>query len=246
MCLRLISRFGAAPPCAADPQLKLPSPPGASRRPNSRKPRSNDGETNRHSRDAWRPSRRRGRALLWRGDACASEADGPSLQLSRDEPVDRSRPARRGGPAIAVVRRHQAALCSFNEADHGLRDGSSLRSYGQACAAKRGVDPTRGRVLLLCYPRLLGFIFNPLSVYFCYASGRRGTNCFTSPPSSRWRCVILSAFRRREPIGCRGRMLHRRRAPSISPWRLPGVTTILGLVACRRAQARAAGSALVQ
>ncbi len=27
---------------------------------------------------------------------------------------------------------------------------------------------TGGRVLLLCYPRLLGFTFNPLSVYFCY------------------------------------------------------------------------------
>jgi DUF1365 family protein len=31
---------------------------------------------------------------------------------------------------------------------------------------------TGGRVLLLCYPRLLGYTFNPLTVYFCYrASG---------------------------------------------------------------------------
>jgi DUF1365 family protein len=28
-----------------------------------------------------------------------------------------------------------------------------------------------GRVLLLCYPRLLGYTFNPLSVYFCYCAG---------------------------------------------------------------------------
>ena len=36
------------------------------------------------------------------------------------------------------------------------------------CAAEHGIDLTGGRVLLLCYPRLLGYTFNPLSVYFCY------------------------------------------------------------------------------
>ena len=40
--------------------------------------------------------------------------------------------------------------------------------YAQRCAAEHGIDLTGGRVLLLCYPRLLGFTFNPLSVYFCY------------------------------------------------------------------------------
>ena len=63
---------------------------------------------------------------------------------------------------------NRAALYSFHEADHGRRDGSSLRAYAQRCAAERGVDLTGGRVLLLCYPRLLGYTFNPLSVYFCY------------------------------------------------------------------------------
>jgi DUF1365 family protein len=63
---------------------------------------------------------------------------------------------------------NRAALYSFNEADHGERDGSALRSYAQRCAAERGIDLTGGRVLLLCYPRLLGYTFNPLSAYFCY------------------------------------------------------------------------------
>ena len=63
---------------------------------------------------------------------------------------------------------NRAALYSFHEADHGRRDGSSLRAYAQFCAAERGIDLTGGRVLLLCYPRLLGYTFNPLSVYFCY------------------------------------------------------------------------------
>lgn len=83
--------------------------------------------------------------------------------------LDRLDEADRQSPLFGVNR---AALYSFNEADHGKRDGSSLRAYAQACAAGRGIDLTGGRVLLLCYPRLLGYTFNPLSVYFGYrASG---------------------------------------------------------------------------
>ncbi len=63
---------------------------------------------------------------------------------------------------------NRAALYSFHEADHGERDGSSLRAYAQRCAASRGIDLTGGRVTLLCYPRLFGYTFNPLSVYFCH------------------------------------------------------------------------------
>jgi uncharacterized protein len=63
---------------------------------------------------------------------------------------------------------NRAGLYSFNEADHGERDGSSLRIYAQRRAAGHGIDLTGGRVWLLCYPRLLGYTFNPLSAYFCY------------------------------------------------------------------------------
>ena len=63
---------------------------------------------------------------------------------------------------------NRAALYSFRESDHGDRDGSSLRAYAQRSAAGHGIDLTGGRVELLCYPRLLGYTFNPLSAYFCY------------------------------------------------------------------------------
>jgi DUF1365 family protein len=79
--------------------------------------------------------------------------------------LDRLADADRQSPLFGVNR---AALYSFHEADHGQRDGSSVRVYAQRCAAERGIDLTGGRVLLLCYPRLLGYAFNPLSVYFCY------------------------------------------------------------------------------
>jgi DUF1365 family protein len=65
---------------------------------------------------------------------------------------------------------NRAALYSFRERDHGPRDGSSLRAYAAHCAAAEGIDLAGGRVELLCYPRLLGYGFNPLSVYFCYGA----------------------------------------------------------------------------
>ncbi|MBR0829802.1 DUF1365 domain-containing protein [Bradyrhizobium manausense] len=63
---------------------------------------------------------------------------------------------------------NRTALYSFHEADHGERDGSSLRAYAARCAARHDIDLSGGRVELLCYPRLFGYTFNPLSVYFCY------------------------------------------------------------------------------
>src|SRR5579863_8386556 len=79
--------------------------------------------------------------------------------------LDRLEDADRQTALFGVNRR---ALYSFPEADHGERDGSSLRDYAQHRAAEQGIDLTDGRVLLLCYPRLLGYVFNPLSVYFCH------------------------------------------------------------------------------
>jgi DUF1365 family protein len=65
---------------------------------------------------------------------------------------------------------NRAALYSFHEVDHGEHDGSSLRAYVQGRASEHGIDLTAGRVWLLCYPRLLGYTFNPLSVYFCHGA----------------------------------------------------------------------------
>jgi DUF1365 family protein len=79
--------------------------------------------------------------------------------------LDRLSEADRMSRLFAVNR---AGLYGFHEKDHGPRDGSSLRAWAQGCAAGHGIDLAGGRVLLLCYPRLLGFTFNPLSVYFCH------------------------------------------------------------------------------
>ncbi len=63
-------------------------------------------------------------------------------------------------------------LLSFRESDHGAeaKDAPTghLRRYIDRLLAPAGIDASGGKVLLLCYPRLLGFAFNPISVYFVY------------------------------------------------------------------------------
>jgi DUF1365 family protein len=57
---------------------------------------------------------------------------------------------------------------SFHDRDHGRCDGTSPRAWIEDALAAHGL-PTGGRIALLCFPRLFGYVFNPLSVFFCYA-----------------------------------------------------------------------------
>jgi hypothetical protein len=59
-------------------------------------------------------------------------------------------------------------LLSFRERDHGPRDGSPLRPWLDELLRGQGIDLEGGRVLLLCFPRVLGYVFNPLSVWYCH------------------------------------------------------------------------------
>ena len=65
-------------------------------------------------------------------------------------------------------------LLSFHEKDHGLRDGTGLRGQIEQRLSLKGVAPP-ARILLLAYPRLLGYGFNPLSVYYTYDDQNRLT-----------------------------------------------------------------------
>lgn len=58
-------------------------------------------------------------------------------------------------------------LFAFHDRDHGPGDGSPLRPWVERLLRESGMGGPVGRVRLLCYPRILGYVFNPLSVYFC-------------------------------------------------------------------------------
>ena len=64
-------------------------------------------------------------------------------------------------------------LFSFHDRDFGKGNGSSLISYVRKHLASHGMGDISGPVRLLAYPRILGFVFNPLAVYYCYKDNRK-------------------------------------------------------------------------
>ncbi len=66
-----------------------------------------------------------------------------------------------------LMRHNRAGLLALMDRDHGARDGSPLRPWVNDRLAQAGLAPA-ARVDLLAFPRMWGFVFNPLSVYFCH------------------------------------------------------------------------------
>lgn len=74
------------------------------------------------------------------------------------------------GASLRLFAYNDRGLTSFHEADHGCRDGHPVARHIRSILAGNGLGHAGARIVLLCYPRLLGYVFNPLSVYFCYDS----------------------------------------------------------------------------
>ena len=69
-----------------------------------------------------------------------------------------------------LLRYNRPGILSFYDKDHGPRDGSPLRPWVDRMLQAHGIPIEGGSVRLLCFPRLWGYVFNPLSVYYCYAA----------------------------------------------------------------------------
>ena len=59
-------------------------------------------------------------------------------------------------------------LISFFEKDHGNRDNSDLIEWVRQNLKQNKIDTNDIKIKLLCYPRILGYVFNPLSVFYIY------------------------------------------------------------------------------
>lgn len=68
-----------------------------------------------------------------------------------------------------IFSHNRRGIMSFHDKDHG--DGRPLRGWLSATLGNAGIDAD-GPIRVLCYPRLFGFVFNPLSVWFCHNRDR--------------------------------------------------------------------------
>lgn len=68
---------------------------------------------------------------------------------------------------LRLLRPGRRGLLSFEPTDHGDRQARDLRPYIAERLAQAGIEGG-GPVRLLCMPRILGYGFNPLSLYFCH------------------------------------------------------------------------------
>ncbi len=68
---------------------------------------------------------------------------------------------------LRMIAHNRFGLLSFHDRDHGARDASALRPWVDERLARAGLPPA-DRVMLLSFPRVMGYGFNPLSVYYCY------------------------------------------------------------------------------
>ncbi len=64
--------------------------------------------------------------------------------------------------------RNRRALLSLRDRDHLDGSGRPLEAQVAEMLAAHGIEHDGGRILLLCQPRLLGHVFNPISVYYVH------------------------------------------------------------------------------
>ena len=70
---------------------------------------------------------------------------------------------------LSLFAYNRRGLFSFQDRDHGpsdAKDRRPLKVWLDGLLVEAGIA-TGGRWRVLCYPRILGYVFNPLSVWFC-------------------------------------------------------------------------------
>ena len=63
-------------------------------------------------------------------------------------------------------------LFSFYNKDHGERNGGNLKNWVKEIFKKDGISLNISKIKLLCFPRILGYVFNPLSIFYCYENNK--------------------------------------------------------------------------
>ncbi len=70
--------------------------------------------------------------------------------------------------SISIFSHNKFNIFSFYNKDHGERDGSNLKDWVLTNIRKFKIEGKINKIKLLCYPRIFGYVFNPLSIFYCY------------------------------------------------------------------------------
>jgi len=69
---------------------------------------------------------------------------------------------------ISIFSYNKFNIFSFYDKDHGERDGSNLKEWVLRNIEKFDIKGEINKIKILCYPRVFGYVFNPLSIFYCY------------------------------------------------------------------------------
>lgn len=99
------------------------------------------------------------------GHALAYQIDSLVVDLDELEELDNR---------LRLFGHNRASVFAFHDKDHGLRDGSPLKPWVVNQLERAGFSGNSDdwRIRILCSPRVFGYVFNPISVWFC--EDRRG------------------------------------------------------------------------
>ncbi len=84
-----------------------------------------------------------------------------SLFIDLDEITELSR-------SISIFSYNSFNIFSFYDKDHGGRDGGSLKEWVFKNLSNFEIKENITNIKILCYPRIFGYVFNPLSIFYCY------------------------------------------------------------------------------
>ncbi|MFF9016713.1 DUF1365 domain-containing protein [Streptomyces sp. NPDC014870] len=108
---------------------------------------------------------------------------------------------------LPVLPRPLRPFARFDPRDHFDGDAPSLRAGLDAYLAAQGVRDADGQVLMLAHARVLGYVFNPLTLYWCHDRAGRpvcvvaevhntygGRHCYLLRPDARDRADVAKEF----------------------------------------------------
>jgi len=73
------------------------------------------------------------------------------------------------GRRLRLFSHERFNLFSFFDSDHGDGVRGGLRAWVEQHLRAAGVESEGGAIRVLCMPRVLGHVFNPISIFYCFA-----------------------------------------------------------------------------